>query len=280
MARSPRERYRRGRELVTEDSGLSDADEEAIPKVLDAFDPKRNAVATPQVGILPEGCELYNRLSGQKHLESAIESEDADDDPEALLDRVGLAQDVGDRPVGEYSTGMRQRLPIALSLINDPGLLILDEPSSGLDPDGIKRLREIVLKERDDRTTVSFSSHILEQVEAVCDRIAILVNGELRASGAVDTLKSDIGLAILLDVEINDVSDELTTALGAMEAVSEWDVRQQADSGYSIEVHLTDSDEKAAVLRTFKDHTTVGNFTTEEPTLESLFEKHVTEVGR
>ena len=233
-----------------------------------------------QVGVLPESCELYDRLSGRKHLEFAIKSRDADDDPDALLDRIGLTRDAANRPVRGYSTGMRQRLKIALSLIDDPDLLILDEPSSGLDPGGIQRLREIVLEERDDGTTVFFSSHILEQVEAVCDRVAILVDGKLRASGAVDALKSDVGPAVLLDVEIDDVSDDLTAALGSIEAVSEWNVRQRAGGGHAIEVHLTDVDMKAAVLRTVEEHATVENFTVEEPTLESLFEKHVAEGER
>lgn len=233
-----------------------------------------------RVGVLPEGCELYDRLSGRKHLTFAIDAHDADDDPEALIDQVGLTPDAADRPVGGYSTGMRQRLKIALSLIDDPDLLILDEPSSGLDPEGIQMLRETVLEKRDEGIAVFFSSHILEQVEAVCDRIAILVDGELRTSGDVDTLKSDIGPAVVLETEVADVPSGLTATLESMEPVSGWNVRQRNDGGHTVEVHLTDADAKARVLRTFEEHTTIENFTMEEPSLESLFEKHVGEAER
>ena len=184
------------------------------------MDPQRRQVEIGRrVGVLPERCELYDRLSGRKHLAFAIRAMDAADDPDELLERVGLAG-AGDRPVGTYSTGMTQRLKLALALVGDPSLLILDEPSSGLDPHGIKRLREIVTVERDRGTAVFFSSHVLEQVEAVCDRIGIMVAGRLVVSGDLESLKADVRPTVQLTVTVDTVPPTLREALESMPVVT------------------------------------------------------------
>lgn len=138
-----------------------------------------------RVGILPDGYGLYDRLTGRKHLEYAISLKRADDTVDDLLDRVGLDVSAADRIVGGYSKGMMQRLALAIALVGDPELLILDEPSSGLDPNGVRLVREIAQDHADRGKTVFFSSHILSQVEAVCDRVAILNRGRLVAVDSI-----------------------------------------------------------------------------------------------
>jgi ABC-2 type transport system ATP-binding protein len=117
-----------------------------------------------RIGVLPEGYGLYDRLTGRRHLEFAVEWQDADDDPDEILDRVGLDDDDAARPVGDYSKGMQQRLGLGMALVGQPDLLILDEPSSGLDPIGIREMRDIVRAEADRGATVFFSSHIMSEV--------------------------------------------------------------------------------------------------------------------
>jgi ABC-2 type transport system ATP-binding protein len=92
------------------------------------------------------------------------------------------------RPIKTYSKGMQQRIGLAQALINDPDLLILDEPTSGLDPLGRMKVREIIQRLKDRGKTVFFSSHELGEVETVCDRVAILCRGELKAQGGVRDL--------------------------------------------------------------------------------------------
>jgi len=138
-----------------------------------------------RTGVLPEGVELYDRLTARQHLEFAIDSKNADDDPEALLERVGLV-DAIDRKAGGYSKGMAQRLMLAMALVGEPDLLILDEPSTGLDPNGAREMRDIVREESERGATVFFSSHIMEQVEAVCDRVGILRDGKMVAVDSVE----------------------------------------------------------------------------------------------
>ncbi|MFT4946948.1 MAG: ABC-2 type transport system ATP-binding protein, partial [Natronomonas sp.] len=126
-----------------------------------------------RIGVLPEGYDVYDRLTGRQHLEFAIESKNATDNPQELLERVDIA-DAADRKASGYSKGMAQRLILAMALVGDPDLLILDEPTTGLDPNGAREIREIIREENSRGTTVFFSSHILSQVEAVCDRVGIL----------------------------------------------------------------------------------------------------------
>jgi len=110
------------------------------------------------------------------------------DRTDGLLERVGLTG-AADRRVGGYSRGMRQRLALAIALVGEPDLLILDEPTAGLDPHGVRLLRSIVREERDRGATIFLSSHALDQVEAVCDRIGIMDDGRLVAVNTIVGLR-------------------------------------------------------------------------------------------
>lgn len=197
-------------------------------------------VISRRVGVLPEGYGLYDRLSGRRNIEFAISWQDASDDPARLLDRVGLDADDAARPVGEYSKGMAQRLALAMALVDDPDLLILDEPSSGLDPNGIRRLREIIREEADDGTTVFFSSHVLSQVEAVCDRVGILDDGELVAVDTVDGLRKAAGASSTLTLAMDDPPSP--------ESVRDDGVSNVEVRGNQLRVTCTDSRAKARVI--------------------------------
>ena len=143
-----------------------------------------------RVGVLPAHADLYDRLTARKHLEFVIRVKGADADPQVLLDRVGL-EDAIDRKAGEFSTGMAQRLKLAMALVGEPELLILDEPTNGLDPNGAREMRQIITEENDRGATVFFSSHRMNQVEAVCDRVGILNDGQLIVENSPDKLKEE-----------------------------------------------------------------------------------------
>ncbi|SFC51874.1 ABC-2 type transport system ATP-binding protein [Halobiforma haloterrestris] len=198
-----------------------------------------------RVGVLPEGYSLYDRLSGRRNLELAAEWQGVDVDYTTLLERVGLATDAAARPVGDYSKGMTQRLALAMALVGDPDLLILDEPSSGLDPNGIRRLREIVRAEAERGTTVFFSSHVLGQVEAVCDRVGILDGGELVAVDTVDGLREAAGASSVLELTLKEPQQP---AVADDPAVSDVEVR-----GNQLRVTCTDSRAKARVVADLVD---------------------------
>lgn len=217
-----------------------------------------------RVGILPDGFDLWERSTGYRHLEFAIESTGGESDPDELLDRVGLDREAAKRPAGEYSKGMSQRLSMAMALASNPDLLIPDEPSSGLDPHGITTMQEIVREEAASGTTVFFSSHILSQVAAVCDRVGILDDGELVTVDTIDGLRDAAGVGSRLIVETSGIPP---TDLQAIEGVSD----VTAD-GQGLEVSYTDRVAKGRVIhRIVEEGVDVLDFTTEEATLEDLF---------
>ncbi|WP_254863940.1 ABC transporter ATP-binding protein [Halovivax gelatinilyticus] len=171
-----------------------------------------------RTGILPEGFAPFETMTGRHHVEYAIEATGADDDPDDLLERVDVAH-AADRPARNYSKGMAQRLTLAMALVGDPDLLILDEPSTGLDPHGVRQMRRIVREERDRGATVFFSSHILEQVEAVADRVAILNEGRLVTVDTIDGLREAVGTGSELTVELAGTDPRERAGTSARERV-------------------------------------------------------------
>ncbi|WP_281196065.1 ABC transporter ATP-binding protein [Halorubrum sp. F4] len=218
-----------------------------------------------RTGVLPDGFSVYERLSGRKHVEFAIESKEVDVDPDAVLERVGLLDDA-DRKAGGYSKGMRQRLALGMALVGEPDLLILDEPSSGLDPAGVKDMREIVTAEADRGATVFFSSHVLAQVEAVCDRVGILRAGELVAEDSIEGLREAVGDGETLEVTVDAATDDVLDAVRAVEGVD----RVDAD-GDTLLVSC-DPGVKTRVIAAVEDAgAVVDDFHTSEASLEDLF---------
>lgn len=218
-----------------------------------------------KIGVLPEGYDVYDRLTGRKHIEFAIESKEVEADPDAIIERVGLAGD-GGMKAGNYSKGMKQRLVLGMSLVGDPDLLILDEPSSGLDPEGAKEMREIVRSEAERGTTVFFSSHVLGQVETVCDRVGIMRDGELVAEDSIEGLRDAVGEGEQLVVTVDAASEEQLQPVRAVEGVSSADT-----DGGTVTVSC-DPDVKTEVISTLgEEGVEVKDFTTEETSLEDLF---------
>jgi len=230
------------------------------------LDAGRDSVAVRRrTGVLPEGYDVYGRLTGRKHVEFAMRSKEVDGDPDAVLERVGIA-DAADRKAGGYSKGMRQRLVLGMALVGEPDLLILDEPSSGLDPGGAREMRDIVRTEADRGTTVFFSSHVLGQVEAVCDRVGIMRAGELVAEDSIEGLRGAVDEGETLTVTVDAASEE---DLGAVQALD--GVTSATTDGGTVTVSC-EADAKTAVIGALEDAgVTVEDFQTEETSLEDLF---------
>jgi len=160
-----------------------------------------------QIGFLPEQPYFYDYLTGREILHfyatlSGVSQGRRERRVAELLELVGLSAAANTR-LRSYSKGMLQRIGIAQALVHDPQVVFLDEPMSGLDPVGRKEVRDIILRLRAEGKTVFMSTHILSDVEMVCDRVAIIVNGRIRYEGAVDEFlhagepKADLVLASL-----------------------------------------------------------------------------------
>ncbi|MZD06289.1 ATP-binding cassette domain-containing protein [Streptomyces sp. SID5785] len=179
-------------------------------RVLDRPMPRAARTVLPQVGALIEGPALYGFLSGRDNL-LRIDSADPTADPRtrrgrvaAALERVGLAAAAG-RKAKAYSLGMKQRLGLAAALLQPRRLLVLDEPTNGLDPQGMREIRTLVRELASDGTTVFLSSHLLDEIEQVCTHAAVMAQGRLLTQGPVAELAA--GARGRLTVTTPDVPD-------------------------------------------------------------------------
>ncbi|HBP18580.1 MAG TPA: ABC transporter [Planctomycetes bacterium] len=154
--------------------------------------------ARARFGYLPEESVLYDELSAREHLHlfadlREVPRDAAQERAERLLAFLDLSA-AADRPVGGYSRGMRRKTAIALAVIGDPEVILFDEPTGGLDPDGARRFAELLAELKRRQKTVMIQSHILGLVEKRCDRIGILDHGALLAQGTLAELREQAGL--------------------------------------------------------------------------------------
>src|SRR3954468_14883019 len=158
----------------------------------DLFDPEIKR----KIGFLPEQPYFYDYLSAPELLDyyarlSGVPASVRRQRTGDLLNRVGLG-DVGNKQLRKFSKGMLQRVGIAQAIIHDPEVVFLDEPMSGLDPLGRHEVRELIQQLKDEGKTIFFSTHILSDAEALCDRVAVLNHGEVRGIGVVAELVKEV----------------------------------------------------------------------------------------
>jgi ABC-2 type transport system ATP-binding protein len=169
------------------------------------------------VGFLPENPYVYPYLTPREFVTlcarlSGVASKELGKRVEKTLERTGIT-DAIDRPVRALSKGMGQRVGLAAALVHDPDLLILDEPMSGLDPVGRKDVRDLILEERARKKTVFFSTHILNDVETLCDRVCILRKGEVVVAGKLsELLKNE---SARTEIALGNVGEDAKKAIEA-----------------------------------------------------------------
>jgi ABC-2 type transport system ATP-binding protein len=209
-----------------------------------------------KVGFLPESPYFYDYLTVSELLDlagrlfgmpAAARKKRADE----LIERVGLER-ARNQSLKKYSKGMLQRAGLAQALMNDPELVVLDEPMSGLDPIGRKEVRELILSLRDQGKTVFFSTHILSDVEAITDRVAIIARGQLQDQGTPSQLVqqtilgTDVMIRIAVDADVTALTeggdrvrrreDELSLTLPADADVDAWIGKAHAAGGKVVQV--------------------------------------------
>jgi ABC-2 type transport system ATP-binding protein len=190
-----------------------------------------------RIGALIESPGFYPYLSGRENLMviadmASVGKKRVDE----VLDMVELASRAG-RKFGTYSTGMKQRLGVAGALLKDPDLLILDEPTNGLDPQGMAEMRKLIKDIGQGDRTVLLSSHLLGEVEAICDRVGVISNGRLVTQSTVQDLLGDEG--VLVRAQPADAAQEMLTRMFGPDAVSRRDgaIHLKTDPGKSLEIN-------------------------------------------
>jgi len=220
------------------------------------------------IGYCPENPYFYDYLTARELMNYfgelfGIDASARKKRTEELLTKVGLEEKSWDKQLRKFSKGMLQRVGLAQSLINDPEIVFLDEPMSGLDPIGRREVRELIAGLRDSGTTVFMSTHILSDVETLCDEVAILRNGKLAATGRLDDLLANESERRVFEINVIGVSADAIDIPGVVVA--------SKGSGLSIEV--SDEDDVERVLRTVR--LAGGSLVSVQPVKQSLEELFV-----
>ncbi len=203
-----------------------------------------------RLGFLPEESPLYEEMTPQGYLEFFADLYDvprhvAQTRIDDALNRLEL--DVRDRPVGDFSKGMKRKVAIARSLVNDPSVLIYDEPASGLDPLTTNTVVNFTRELADQDKTIIFSAHDLYHVESVCDRVAIMTNGEIRAMGTLEDIRDSYGAIeyqVYTDIEIDgssEAGDRYVRTVDSMEAVETVREATEAENGRVVDIRTRES---------------------------------------
>jgi len=241
----------------------------------DGADPKINA----RIGFLPEESYLYRYLNARETLDFygrifGLPPKLRMLRIEALLDMVGLKA-VANRPVGTFSKGMARRIGLAQALINDPDLLILDEPTTGLDPIGTRQIKDLILKLAERGKTILLSSHLLADVEDVCDRIAILYGGKIQSQGQVRDLLQQTNKRQITTDALSDETVEKVKKLIEAEN-SECIVTSPMDKLESFFIRTVAAAQQQAQPTSGAVSTTkIGDFLTQQEPTESILDKLV-----
>jgi ABC-2 type transport system ATP-binding protein len=236
---------------------------------------KNHNEAMQYVGCIVENPELYSYLTGWENLEHFARMLPNVDEQRIreVVEIVGMHQRIQDK-VRTYSLGMRQRLGIAQALLGRPKLLILDEPTNGLDPQGIKEMRDFIKRLAEDGLSLFVSSHLLSEIQQMCDRVAIISHGEVIQVGAVDTLIDQFGGKVVWTVSPGEIAELLIKNSPLVQAIEE----SVIEKARGIEAPITrivtqmDGDLIPQLTRTLVE-AGVQLFSVEikNPTLEDLF---------
>jgi ABC-2 type transport system ATP-binding protein len=241
----------------------------------DGADPKINA----KIGFLPEESYLYKYLNARETLDFygrlfGLPAKVRKIRIEALLDMVGLKA-VANRPVGTFSKGMARRIGLAQALINDPDLLILDEPTTGLDPIGTRQIKDLILKLAERGKTILLCSHLLADVEDVCDRIAILYGGRIQAEGKVKDLLLQTDKKQITTVAISDAAIERIKQL-IQDEHAQYEVTSPMDKLETFFIKtITTAQEQAQPTSGAVSTTQIGDFLVSTSSKEDILDKLV-----
>lgn len=231
------------------------------------------------IGALPEFAGFYEDMTARQNLEyvgalNNLPKAESKSRAEEVLGVVSLVENANIK-VGKFSRGMRQRLGIAQALIKKPSILLLDEPTIGVDPQGTKELRDLIAKlNREQHLTIILASHLLNEVQKICSRVAIIQHGKLIVTGTIDELTAEMDKAegVRMDIKVEKMEPDLLKALQEVPGVSLVDASAN---------NLTVTAESSAISEVSRAITAHGGLILMmkpyEPSLEEIFMKYYQE---
>lgn len=230
-------------------------------------EPVPSPEAMGKVGFLPENPYVYPYLTPREFVSlcgrlNGMGGKTLASEVERVIERVGIGYAI-DRPVRALSKGMLQRTGFAAALVHRPELLVLDEPMSGLDPVGRKEIRDLIVEESEAGRTVFFSSHILSDVELLCEHVCILRQGKVVAKGSIDEL---LGEGVRrTEITIADATDDLASELGEL-------AESSRRLGKSLVLEIQGDDVvKTVLVRSLASNARIESVTPKRETLEDIF---------
>ncbi len=218
-----------------------------------------------RIGYLPEERGLYAKMKVIDQLAflasiRGLDQKEATRRAGAWLERVGLA-DSAQSPTGELSKGMQQKVQFASAVIHDPDLVVLDEPFTGLDPVNTRLLKELILEQRKRGATVLLSTHLMEQVEALCESICLIDHGRAVLSGVLADIKASYGRNTI-DLEYRGTAGALASVPG---------VRRCEDTGQEARLELEPDADAQAVIRSLLDRVEIQAVRLDHPHIEEIY---------
>lgn len=228
-----------------------------------------------EIGYCPENPYFYDYLTARELMNYfgeifGLDKTRRNSTSEELLDVVRLDKKSWDRQLRKFSKGMLQRVGLGQALINDPKIVFLDEPMSGLDPVGRREIRELIAGLREKGKTIFMSTHILSDIEALCDEVAILRGGRLAATGKLDDLLAKSGEERVFEININGVTGaEVSARLNGVAAIS------ITDKASGVSIHTNAENEIDKILKA--GHDAGGRLVSIQPVRQSLEELFVKE---
>jgi ABC-2 type transport system ATP-binding protein len=238
--------------------------------------------AKAKIGYMPENVPLYKELDVHSYLRFVAEVKGVpkgkiESSITKAMEESGITG-VRDKVIGKLSKGFRQRVGIAQAIINDPEVLILDEPTVGLDPKQIKEIRELIKKMKGDRTII-LSTHILPEVSMTCDKVIVINQGKIIAEGDVETLTRGTGSASRIYVEVDAPKDRFISEMKKIRSVSDVTVVEKSEGGvsaFNIDMEEGKNAAKDIVAKIAKNDWELLEFKKPQATLEEVFLKLVT----
>lgn len=224
-----------------------------------------------KLGIVPQSLAIFENLSALENVKYfgsfyGLKGEKLKAQSEKALEMVGLLDRANDLPK-TYSGGMKRRLNIACALAHEPELLILDEPTVGIDPQSRNHILESIKELRNNGTTIIYTTHYMEEVEAISDRALIIDNGQIIAEGTLEDLKGQMEEQVVYTISTTDVDEIDTTILSSVKGVEkvEW------KDGLRVSTLKESNNLDKIILKLIENDVKIKNIVTEEQNLETVF---------